>query len=1010
MTRSCFYKKNKVLCDKLPHRKKEKSLERVEPNNYFVVPQMFRSKTITAVLFHMTVKSKAIALVSFVIIALSAFYSFQQLSLYKRHLTNHLAEEKKDLENTLASCQKIYSATYSSWLENFIDQRKENIRAFAEQDRQRLFTLTLPQYESLKQLFPYLEIMHFHLPDGRSFLRMHNPEVFNDDLRRIRPAIQEVHKHKEKIKGFEIGIYGTFYRIIHPVFYQDEYIGALELGIQAKELVDSLQQKTDMETALFFANPLWEKASLNQEFQKKFSDYTVVGAAPSITDTLPADFSFDKNASKFESEGKHYLAFSLKDLKNCLQQPIGGVISIHDSTADILLQKRFLIQSLLITLSLGAFCVIFLSINFQNLIGDLERSEKALQQSEIKHRHILNTLPDTVFLLDEDVTVQWANKSALELQPDFLGKKCNFCQYQTSQPRKNCFCKSALDSGNTLTETIHLSSFPGIPGHSYWEVIAIPQKDQAGNVGGILVVLRNITQRVLSAQKADQLNRQNRLLLEAAGEGIYGVDIEGRTTFMNPAAERMTGFTEEEIIGNNQHELLHHTKIDGSAYPVCDCPVHLTIKQSKTHYVVDEIFWRKDGSSFPVEYIATPVLEENTVIGAVVLFSDITERKTLEKQLLHAQKMEAIGRLTSGIAHDFNNVLTTIIGYSELLMRQLDEEDKKHDQAKMIFQAGKMASSLTRQLLAFSRKQILETKTININTIIEKLEKMLRRLIGENISLNLHYGSGDCTVLADPSQCEQVLMNLAVNAKDAMPNGGNLSISTEIIQVDGSRPTGFDDNKPGPYILLSISDTGEGMTEETQKMIFEPFFTTKEMGKGTGLGLATVFGIIKQHNGFISVTSAPGQGTTFDICFPLSDQKPEEMTESAALLLPEGSETILVVDDTADIRQLIKDSLEPLGYTILEAENGAEAVKIFKSHGQAIDLLMTDMVMPGMSGRELAATLSRLNPAIKTLYMSGYKDASFGVDDLPSDSFLNKPLIPREMAKKIKKILLQPTG
>ena len=976
----------------------------------------------------MTVKTKAILLVTSLITILALFYSMHQVSGYNEHINYHLKEEKKDFQRIFTSTQHFYFSIYNNWLQNFIENNPEHIRAFAEGDRQRLYTLTRPMYEALQKSYPYLYVMHFHLPDGRTFLRMHKPDFYGDDLRGIRLAVQDVHKNFNPLFGYEIGVSGAFYRVIHPVFYKGEYVGAVEIGIKTEEIVDELRRTTGKETAAFFANTFWHKATNNKQTRRTFGLYTLVEDEPRVAGILPAGFTFTNAAEQVEADGRTYLIHTLEGFKNCFQEPIGGIIAAQDISDEIAEKKHFIVQSLLISGGVGAICILFLSFSFQNLIGNLENAkatqdqlikklnqeievrteaEKALTENEIQHRHILNSLPDHIFLVDRHFIITWANESALLLAPVVIGRSCNFCRRAPGQSRADCLCQQAFSSLSIRKGTIEL---PAVDNDEtvYLESIVIPQLNEQKKINGCLVVMRDITQRIRTDQQIAKLNRQNRLLLESAGEGIYGVDLQGRTTFMNPAAERMTGYTETEMIGSNQHELLHHTRADGAHYHAADCPVHATLTTKQPHFVTDEVFWKKDGTSFPVEYVVTPVLEGDVAIGAVVLFSDITTRKMLEKQLLHAQKMEAVGRLTSGIAHDFNNLLTTILGYSELILMRLDENDPWRDRVQMIHQAGRMAAGLTRQLLTFSRKQILEIKTINLNSVIDRLSKMLKRLIGENIALNITFYSPDCYIQADAGQCEQIVMNLVINAKDAMPKGGDLNISCEVIHLDSDRHTGFDDINPGSYVLLEISDTGEGMTEETQKLIFEPFFTTKEQGKGTGLGLATVYGIIKQHNGFISVTSAPGQGTIFDIYFPLSIMKPAMECIAEPDILPRGTETILVVDDAPSIRQFIRDALDPLGYKILEAHNAEEALKYHDIiGGKAIDLLMTDMVMPGLGGKELARNMQSMYATMKTLYMSGHMNSAIGDDRQfePGMHFITKPLSARQVATKVRNIL-----
>ncbi|OKY76101.1 MAG: hypothetical protein BM485_02300 [Desulfobulbaceae bacterium DB1] len=978
-------------------------------------------------IFRTTLKTRSILLVAFAITVLSFFYTSHHFAIYNKHLKSHLTEQQQNFQHIFSSSQHLYFSIYNSWLTNFIENHKENVQAFAARDKEKLYALTLPLYLSLKKSYPDIHIMHFHEPNGRSLLRMHQPKLFGDDLRQLRPAVQQVNQTHKPLTGYEIGIHGCFYRIIHPVFYNGEHIGVIELGVKIDEIVKEITHATGSQAAAFFPTSLWKKAVNSFDAATSYTDYTLVEKKPQIGPLLPENFNFQA-MTEFETNGKHYLALTLTGLLNPFQESLGGIISLVDISDEIKDKKSFILQSLAVSISLGLFCIFFLCLSFQKIIGNLEKSkenqeklinqlnkeidsrqeaEKSLAQNEIRQRRILNSLPDTVFLLDRNRIVNWANESALKLAPDIIGRQCDLCMIGADIDQEDCFCRKAHLSNIIQKSIIHRPAAAGKKQETYWEAILIPRFDDQGAATDALVVLRDITERMESIRKIEKLNRHNSLLLEAAGEGIYGVDLEGKTTFMNPAAVRMTGFTEQEMLGKNQHELLHHTKADGSSYPAAECPILTTMQSRKPHFITEEVFWKKDGGSFPVEYIATPVEEEGKVIGAVVLFSDITQRKLLEKQLLHAQKMEAVGRLTSGIAHDFNNLLTTISGYSEILLIKMDNDDPMRDKVQMILQAGKMAAALTRQLLTFSRKQILEIKTINLNHVIDRLTKMLRRLIGENISLKIEFREPDCFIQADAGQCEQVLMNLAINAKDAMPGGGSLTITTDIAHLEATKPTGFDDIQSGSYVLMQITDSGEGMTEETQKLIFEPFFTTKEQGKGTGLGLATVYGIIKQHNGFISVKSAPGQGTSFDIYFPLSRQKPALNNMIMPDILPRGTETVLVVDDTSSIRQFIRDTLEPLGYDILEANNAEEAMKYYDGRDKAIDLLLTDMVMPGLSGKELAVVMRPRHAAMKTLFMSGHAAALFteGNDSKSDIHFIQKPLSPSQIALKVRNIL-----
>ena len=391
---------------------------------------------------------------------------------------------------------------------------------------------------------------------------------------------------------------------------------------------------------------------------------------------------------------------------------------------------------------------------------------------------------------------------------------------------------------------------------------------------------------------------------------------------------------------------------------------------------------------------------------------ELRQRKRLELHVHLLQKFEAIGRLAGGVAHDFNNLLGVILGQTEMLLERSRDEGITHG-LEMIQQAGERGASLTRQLLAFGRRQVLETKVLDLNTVLTNLENLLRRVIGEDIELEFRTEAKRHTVDADPSQLEQVFMNLAINARDAMPAGGKLTIATENLDLDEAYMDRRVTVKPGHYVQIIVSDTGCGMDEQTQSRIFEPFFTTKEQSKGTGLGLAMVYGIVKQSGGFIWVYSEPGHGTAFKINIPVVEAaaeaaQPIERSGS----LPRGSETILVVDDDASLREVTCEILRGGGYTVIEAESPARALQVAESHSSVIDFLLTDVIMPKMNGRELATRLVQARPAMKVLYVSGYADGV--VQDGPHGpleeglAFLQKPYTRKQMMLKIREILDSP--
>ena len=414
---------------------------------------------------------------------------------------------------------------------------------------------------------------------------------------------------------------------------------------------------------------------------------------------------------------------------------------------------------------------------------------------------------------------------------------------------------------------------------------------------------------------------------------------------------------------------------------------------------------RKDGTHINIEVSAKDCLYEGAP-ARLAAVRDITERKTLEEQLRQSQKMEAVGQLAGGVAHDFNNLLTAITGYSDLAIRRLKAEDPLRHHIEEIKKAGERAAALTRQLLAFSRKQVLQPKVFNINAVVSEMEKMLRRLIGEDMEFRTALASDLGSIKADPGQIEQVLLNLCVNARDAMPGGGKLTIETSNVYLDeeyASRHVGVGS---GDYVMLAVSDTGCGMNDETLAHIFEPFFTTKEMGKGTGLGLSTVYGIVQQSGGNVWVYSEVGRGTTFKVYLPRVGEAAEECAAaSETSALPAGAEKILLVEDDEMVRLVAREIISSGGYTVLEADGLSEALRHCAENAD-IALLLTDVVMPQLNGKELAERLSALLPGMRVLFMSGYTETVVhdGVLDRGLN-FIQKPFTPYSLLRKLREVL-----
>ena len=492
-------------------------------------------------------------------------------------------------------------------------------------------------------------------------------------------------------------------------------------------------------------------------------------------------------------------------------------------------------------------------------------------------------------------------------------------------------------------------------------------------------------------------------LVEHAPVGIYRSSPEGRFVSVNAAVVRMLGYeSAADVLG-----------LDMARDVYADAAERQRLVERDTYsdrqYDSVEATWkRRDGRLLTVQLSVRAV---RNAAGRVEYYEtfvrDVTDQRRLQQQVLQSQKMEAVGRLAGGIAHDFNNLLTVITSYSDLLLEDLAPGDAKRDDLEQVRKAADGAAALTRQLLAFSRQQVVEPRVVSLNTVVEGLQKILRRVIGEDIELTTTLAPDLGAVRADVGQLEQVLMNLAVNARDAMPTGGRLTVETANVEHDPEYARDREAAAVRQFAMLAVSDTGCGMDEATKARIFEPFFTTKEPGKGTGLGLATVYGIVNQAGGFIWVYSEPGQGTSFKIYLPEVDATAERTTAVAGARAPRGTETVLLVEDAAAVRAVTKQALERQGYVVLEAPDGEAALRLAQQHRGPIHLLLTDVVMPRVSGRELAERLTQVRPDMKVLYASGYTDDSVvrhGILELGT-AYLQKPFSPESLARKVRDVL-----
>lgn len=501
----------------------------------------------------------------------------------------------------------------------------------------------------------------------------------------------------------------------------------------------------------------------------------------------------------------------------------------------------------------------------------------------------------------------------------------------------------------------------------------------------------------------------SRAVMESVNVGIIACDQNGKITFFNAAMQKIHGIPDSVISPEIWSQYFDLYQPDGKTLLTKEqVPLYRALK-GETIRNQEILVLRKNQDSISLLVSGQPIVDQDgNRCGAVVVAHDVTDIKRTELQLRQAQKMEAIGQLAGGVAHDFNNILMAISGYCELMLMQMVDQDPMKEVASEIFKAVERGTALARQLLAFSRKQVTQSKILDLNQVITGMENLLRRVMKEDVELAISSDPGLGKVKADPTQIEQVIMNLAINARDAMPRGGKLMIETTNVRLDDSYAAGHISVVPGEYVMLSVSDTGVGMDEATQSRIFEPFFTTKEEGRGTGLGLSTVYGTIKQNGGFIWVYSEPEQGSTFKIYLPRVKEgtEPVQPASSSNTAL-NGRETILLVDDNESVRVAFSALLEFHGYKVLRAANGQEALEVASQYAEPIHVLVTDLVMPGIGGRELSRMLLGRGRQMKVIYMSGYTGEAAsrqGILD-PESIFLQKPASIRQLLQKIHEVL-----
>jgi len=645
-----------------------------------------------------------------------------------------------------------------------------------------------------------------------------------------------------------------------------------------------------------------------------------------------------------------------------------------------------------------------LTMGFCQDITERKRMEETLVRERQLLRTLIDLLPETFYVKDLNSRFLVANQAlarhfGVESPSQIIGRSdADFYSAELAAEYRAVELK--VLGGEPLIDHEGEGVSPGGQACTHLTT-KVPFRDSQGRVQGLVGIGRDITER--------KRTEDSRLLLatavEQAAEAVIITDTTGKILYANPAFEATTGYSQREVIGRKP-SIIKSGKHDQAFYQRM-----WTVLANGEVWSGRLINKKKDGTLFEEEATISPVRDANgRITNFVAVKRDVTREVTLENQFRQSQKMEAFGQLAGGVAHDFNNLLTVIQGNASLLLNpQLKPEDRSGC-SRQIVQAAERAAGLTRQLLMFSRKHALQVAALDLNEVVGNMTKMLQRILGEDIALRAEYNPRLPVVSADAGMIEQVLLNLAVNSRDAMPRGGQLLISTSLENPGADSPQLPSGMSPGQYVCLTVTDTGCGIRPEVLPHIFEPFFTTKEVGRGTGLGLATVYGIVQQHHGWVAVTSEVGRETTFHVYLPAVKGAPVKSEALTAPKLPRGNETILVAEDEPAVRSLVDNLLRRCGYTVLTAESGVAALEVWKGHRDKIQLLLTDMIMPdGMTGFDLAQRLRSEQPGLKVVYTSGYSADIFGKDStlIRDGHFLQKPYHPHQLAQTVRDCLDQ---
>lgn len=959
----------------------------------------------------MNERNKVILLIGIILSSLSSIYLYQGYSHYT-NLTNQVLQVTEDKFNAAIDSVQNYSFTpYSNRIDNLLANAPGIITAFTANDRELLYQKALPRYKALNFENKYFQIMNFHLPDGTTLLRVHNPDFYGDNLSEIRPIITTVHRDKKPLSGYDLGRHGPFYRIVQPVFHNDNYIGALEFGIKVHELIDVVAKKIDAPVTSFFRDDLLQKATHFPEKNNsmQFGNFHLLTHGQEIYHQLPNTWDVTKGDQQIKLDNETFVVHSHPLFKNYQGELIGGITVLQEITPFLVQQRNFINQSIALILLLSVLAFLGLYFGFgkitDSLVNEIEKrkeAQAAATNAKKEWERTVDAIPDLITLLDKDYHIIRTNNALPEMlripMNKILGRPCYEIFCGNEKAPDCCPYRTLQNAKQPCSNELYYDKL----GY-YFDVILSPLHDENGIFIGAVHVARNISKRKKLETQVKENNLYLRSILEAStNTAIVATDANLRIKYCNPETERLLGYPVDSIINRTIAEIHAQKNIPISS------DFEKAMKQVQQQGFHN--FLLQNGEYTLDAQISSLTDENDDFSGILLMGKDVTAQKKAEGKLLKAEKFEAIGLMAGGVAHDLNNILSGVISYPELLRYQLPEDSEMQQPLLQIQNAGKRAADVVADLLTMARGVARVKEIVCLNDLV--LEYLASPEYGKltslhpKISIDSQLESGLWNCQCSSTHIIKTLMNLVTNAVEAIADSGSVLITTN--NQESSLHPVEDSLKNSDFVIVQIQDTGPGIPKHHLEHIFEPFYSTKKMGRsGSGLGLSIVWNTIQEHNG-VTTVSSDENGTVFTLYLPICKESvvTKATTSIDHLKMLNGKGTILIVDDDEDQREITQKILSGFGYTTHTVISGEEAVSWCQNNN--VDLILLDMAMsPGINGRETYEKIIQFRPKQKALIASGLaKDSEVErAIQLGVKAFIAKPYSLEELGRVVGQVM-----